>query len=58
MKATKEKFDATYCDVKMPKMDGLDVLDMLESKGVNAPVIMISGHGTAETAVQALKKGA
>ena len=58
MKATKEKFDAIYCDVKMPKMDGLDVLDMLESKGVNAPVIMISGHGTVETAVQALKKGA
>ena len=39
-------------------MDGLDVLDMLESKGVNSPVIMISGHGTVDTAVQALKKGA
>ena len=58
MEATKTKFDAIYCDIKMPKMDGLDVLDILESKGVNTPVIMISGHGTVETAVQALKKGA
>ena len=58
MEATKSKFDAIYCDIKMPKMDGLDVLDMLESKGVSSPVIMISGHGTVETAVQALKKGA
>ena len=58
MEATKAKYDAIYCDIKMPKMDGLDVLDMLESKGVKSPVIMISGHGTVETAVQALKKGA
>ena len=58
VEATKQRFDAIYCDIKMPKMDGLDVLDMLESKGVNSPVIMISGHGTVETAVQALKKGA
>ncbi len=58
MEATKKNFDAIFCDIKMPKMDGLDVLDMLESKGVNTPVIMISGHGTVETAVQALKKGA
>ena len=56
--ASKTKFDAIYCDIKMPKMDGIDVLDMLESKGINTPVIMISGHGTVETAVQALKKGA
>ena len=58
IEATKSNFDAIYCDIKMPKMDGLDVLDMLESKGVSSPVIMISGHGTVETAVQALKKGA
>jgi DNA-binding NtrC family response regulator len=58
MEATKAQYDAIYCDIKMPKMDGLDVLDMLESKGVQSPVIMISGHGTVETAVQALKKGA
>lgn len=56
--ATKKSFGAIFCDVKMPQMDGLDVLDMLAKKGVQAPVIMISGHGTVETAVQALKKGA
>ena len=56
--ATKTSFDAIFCDVKMPQMDGLDVLDMLAKKHVASPVIMISGHGTVETAVDALKKGA
>ena len=56
--ATKTRFDAIFCDVKMPQMDGLDVLDMLAKKNVTAPVVMISGHGTVETAVQSLKKGA
>ena len=56
--ATKTSFDAIFCDVKMPQMDGLDVLDMLAKKQVTSPVIMISGHGTVETAVDALKKGA
>ena len=56
--ATKTAFDAIFCDVKMPQMDGLDVLDMLAKKNVATPVIMISGHGTVETAVDALKKGA
>ena len=56
--ATKTAFDAIFCDVKMPQMDGLDVLDMLTKKNVPTPVIMISGHGTVETAVDALKKGA
>ena len=56
--ATKTRFDAIFCDVKMPQMDGLDVLDMLAKKKVAAPVVMISGHGTVETAVAALKKGA
>lgn len=56
--ATKTSFDAIFCDVKMPQMDGLDVLDMLAKKQVASPVIMISGHGTVETAVDALKKGA
>ena len=55
--ATKTAFDAIFCDVKMPQMDGLDVLDMLTKKNVPTPVIMISGHGTVET-VDALKKGA
>ncbi len=56
--ATKTAYDAIFCDVKMPQMDGLDVLDMLAKKNVATPVIMISGHGTVETAVEALKKGA
>ena len=56
--ATKTAFDAIFCDVKMPQMDGVDVLDMLAKKNVATPVIMISGHGTVETAVDALKKGA
>lgn len=56
--ARKKQYSVIFCDIKMPKMDGLDVLDMLKSKEVDTPVIMISGHGTVETAVQALKKGA
>ena len=56
--ATKTAFDTIFCDVKMPQMDGLDVLDMLAKKNVATPVVMISGHGTVETAVDALKKGA
>ena len=56
--ATKTKFDGIFCDVKMPQMDGLDVLDMLVKKGVQTPVVMISGHGTVDTAVASLKKGA
>ena len=56
--ATKTAFDAIFCDVKMPQMDRLDVLHMLTKKNVPTPVIVISGHGTVETAVDALKKGA
>ena len=56
--AQKKQFDVVFCDIKMPKMDGIDVLDMFKKKNILAPVIMISGHGTVETAVQSLKKGA
>ena len=56
--AQKKPFDVVFCDIKMPKMDGIDVLDMFKKKNILAPVIMISGHGTVETAVQSLKKGA
>ena len=44
--ATKFAFDVVFCDIKMPKMDGLEVLDALVEKGIDGRVIMISGHGT------------
>jgi two-component system nitrogen regulation response regulator NtrX len=50
--------DVTFLDVKMPGMDGLEVLDRLRSEDPQALVIMISGHGTIDTAVDATRKGA
>ncbi|MFN5620029.1 MAG: sigma-54-dependent transcriptional regulator, partial [Flavobacteriales bacterium] len=54
----KEAFDVIFCDIKMPRMDGMEVLSKLKEKGLETPVIMITGHGNVETAVEALKKGA
>ena len=54
----KESFDVIFCDIKMPRMDGMEVLSKLKEKGSETPVIMITGHGNVETAVEALKKGA
>lgn len=51
-------YDLVLCDIKMPKMDGLEVLTKLQEIRPDLPVVMISGHGTIETAVDALKKGA
>jgi DNA-binding NtrC family response regulator len=56
--ATEEKFDVILCDIKMPKMDGIEVLDKVIEQTPDVPFIMISGHGTIETAVEAIKKGA
>jgi DNA-binding NtrC family response regulator len=52
------KFDVVLCDIKMPKLDGIEVLERSISSGVDTPFIMISAHGTIETAVEATKKGA
>ncbi len=55
----KEKsYDAILLDIKMPKMDGMEVLDKIQQMSTEIPVIMVSGHGTIDTAVEAVKKGA
>ncbi|SER77919.1 sigma-54-dependent transcriptional regulator [Pedobacter rhizosphaerae] len=54
----KENFDLVLCDIKMNKMDGLEVLEQAQVIKPDLPFIMISGHGTVETAVEASKKGA
>ncbi len=53
-----KNFDAVLCDIKMPKMDGIEFLTKATERNPDVPVIMISGHGTIETAVDAVKKGA
>src|SRR5439155_4481485 len=56
--AEREAPDLVLLDVKMPGMDGLDVLERLRSMNESLPVVVISGHGTISTAVEATKKGA
>ena len=54
----KEKYDVVFCDIKMPEMDGMEVLDRFTAMGIDAAVVMISGHGDIDTAVECIKKGA
>lgn len=51
-------YDLALCDIKMPKKDGMEVLDEAKAAGMDTPFIMISGHGNIETAVDATRKGA
>jgi DNA-binding NtrC family response regulator len=50
--------DVIFCDIKMPLLDGMELLDQIQNDGNEVPIVMISGHGSLETAVQAIKKGA
>lgn len=52
------KYDVILCDIKMPKMDGTEVLERIMLLAPDTPVVMISGHGDIETAVQLLREGA
>lgn len=53
-----EKPEVIFCDIKMPKMEGIEVLEKIKDINPALPVIMVSGHGTIDTAIEAIKKGA
>ncbi|WP_035568081.1 sigma-54-dependent transcriptional regulator [Hymenobacter sp. IS2118] len=53
-----QRYDVVLCDIKMPKMDGLEVLTRAQAMGTDAAFIMVSAHGSIDTAVEATKKGA
>ena len=55
---SKNKYDVILCDIKMANMDGIEVLEKIQDITIDIPVIMISGHGNIDTAVEAIKKGA
>lgn len=57
-KFKEKEYDVILCDIKMPKMDGIEFLEKAKESNPDLPIIMISGHGTIETAVEAVKKGA
>lgn len=57
-KLISDKYDIALCDVKMPKMDGIELLERVQMAGIETQFIMISAHGTIETAVDATKMGA
>ena len=50
--ASSASFDVIFCDIKMPGMDGIEVLDKLMAMGIDSSVVMITGHGSVDTAVE------
>ena len=58
VKVKQKKYDVIFMDIKMPRIDGLEVLDQLQTLSPDSSVVMISGHGNIETAVESVKKGA
>lgn len=56
--ATSNNYEVIFSDIKMPNMDGMELLDKLNEANVESSVIMISGHGSIDTAVECIKKGA
>ncbi len=57
-KFSEKTYDVVLCDIKMPKLDGIEFLEKSREVNADVPVIMISGHGNIDTAVEAVKKGA
>jgi DNA-binding NtrC family response regulator len=57
-KIKENNYDVIFLDIKMPKMDGMEVLEKAQDEIPEVPIIMISGHGNIDTAVEAVKKGA
>lgn len=54
----KNEYDIVLCDIKMPGMDGIEVLEKIQDEDIETPIVMISGHGNIDTAVESIKKGA
>ena len=56
--AEKDRYNLVFCDIKMPNLDGIGFLDKVTEAGLDSAVVMISGHGDIDTAVECIKKGA